>query len=94
LIDGFIVLCCLLAALFSGNLAVAGRLAFGLARRPSALKVMILAALAGGGALLAPVAIAHAGHYAERARLHDRSILEEILVAPICSGAANDGTHR
>jgi hypothetical protein len=81
------MLCCLLAALFSGNLAAAGRMAFGLARKPTAAKVLMFGALAGGAALLAPVAVAHAGHYAERAAAHERSILEEILAQPLCTGS-------
>ena len=88
------MLCCLLAAVFSGNLAVAGRIAAGLVRRPSAGKIIALAGVGLVGALLAPMAVAHVGHYAERAKLNDRSILEEILAAPICSGAVKHGTQE
>jgi hypothetical protein len=81
------MLWCLLAALFSGNLAAAGRMAFGLAQKQSAARVLMFGALAGEAVLLAPVAVAHAGHYAERAAVHERSILEEILAQPLCTGA-------
>jgi hypothetical protein len=81
------MLCCLLAALFSGNLAAAGRMAVGLAHKPTAAKVLVFSALVGGAALLAPVVVAHAGHYAERAAAHERSILEEILAQPLCTGS-------
>ena len=87
------MICCLLAALFSGNLAVAGRMALGLTKKPSLVRVLVVASLAGAAALLAPAAIAHAGHYAERAKLHERSILEEILAQPICTGGAERRTH-
>ena len=87
------MICCLLAALFSGNLAVAGRMALGLAQKPSLARILVVASLAGAAALLAPAAIAHAGHYVERAKLHERSILEEILAQPICTGGAERRTH-
>jgi len=89
-----LMLCCLLAAVFSGNLAVAGRIAAGLVKRPSAGKIMALAGVGLVGAVLAPMAAAHVGHYSERAQLNHRSVLEEILAAPICSGAVNHGTQR
>jgi hypothetical protein len=81
------MLCCLLAALFSGNVAAAGQMAVGLARKPTAAKFLVFGALAGGAALLAPVVVAHAGQYAERAAVHDRSVLEEFLAQPLCTGA-------
>ena len=88
------MLCCLLAAVFSGNIAVVGRIAVGFVKRPSAGKIAALAALGLLGAVLAPMAMAHVGHYAERAKEHDRSILEEILAAPICSGPVNHGIRN
>ncbi|HVY89723.1 MAG TPA: hypothetical protein VG942_12690 [Hyphomonadaceae bacterium] len=88
------MLCCLLAAVFSGNLAVAGRIAVGFVKQPSAMKIAMLGGAGLLGAVLAPMAAAHVGHYAERAKLNDRSILEEILAAPICSGAVNHGTKK
>ena len=88
------MLCCLLAAVFSGNLAVTGRIATVLVRRPSAGKTVALAGAGLVGAVLAPMAAAHVGHYAERAQLNHRSVLEEILAAPICSGAVNHGTQK
>ncbi len=77
------MLCCLLSALMAGNLAVAGRIAF--ARRG----VIALAALALAGAAAvatAPALAEHAGHYAARAAANDRSILEELMAEPLCSG--------
>jgi hypothetical protein len=83
------MLCCLFAALLTGNLAAAGRIAAGLVRRPTAGKAMVLAGLGVAGFALAPAAVAHVGHYAARAEAHQRSILEEILAQPLCSGAVS-----
>ena len=80
--------CCLLFALLSGNFAATGGLAFRLMRAPGVLRAMTLIGLAGAAAWLAPAAMAHAGHYAEKARLHERGVLEEILAQPLCTGAA------
>lgn len=80
------MICCLLAALFAGKFALAGRMAALFAGKRTAATGLALAALVAGAGLLAPVALAHAGHYAERAKAHDRSILTEILAAPLCSG--------
>lgn len=81
------MLCCLVTALLSGKLLVAARMAFGVAVKPSAAKLWMLGGLAGGAAFLAPFAAAHAGHFAERAALNHRSILEEILAQPLCTGS-------
>lgn len=78
--------CCLIVALATGKLALAGRLGMQLFARPSAMAAAGMAVLLGGTALLAPAALAHAGHYAERAQAHDRSLLEEILAQPLCRG--------
>jgi hypothetical protein len=88
------LLCCVLTALCSGALGVAGWGIADLRRRPSAVNVMALAGLGLIGALLASTAIAHANHYADRARLNERSVLAEILAAPICSGPAKHGARR
>lgn len=88
------MLCCLLAALLSGNIAVVGRIAVGFVRRPNATRFMLVGVFAAAGALLTPAAIAHVGHYAERASLNERSLLEEILAAPICSGSGQHGIER
>ena len=78
------MLCCLLSALTAGNLVVAGRIA--LLRRWS----IALLGLAITGAIAiatAPAVAEHARHYASRAAANDRSILEEIMAQPLCSGA-------
>ena len=77
------MLCCLLSALMAGNLAVAGRVAY--AHRGA----VALVALAIGGltaVATAPALAEHAGHYASRAAANDRSILEELMAQPLCSG--------
>ena len=84
------MLCCLLIALLSGNLAAAGRMGLKMLRAPSLARALTLLALTGGAAWLAPAAMAHAGHYAEKARLQERTLLEEILAQPLCTGAAPD----
>ncbi|MDP3738791.1 MAG: hypothetical protein Q8R02_15460 [Hyphomonadaceae bacterium] len=80
------MLCCVLTALFAGKFALVGRMAVSFAARRTVSAALMLSALLAGLGLLAPVALAHAGHYAERAKAHDRSILSEILAAPLCSG--------
>jgi high-affinity Fe2+/Pb2+ permease len=78
------MLCCLTGAVIAGNAAVAGGFAFG-ARRRYLLAGGILG-LAVAGLASAPVLVEHAGHYADRADANGRSVLAEILVAPLCSG--------
>jgi len=77
------MLCCLLGALVTGNLAVAARLAVSRRGRVAllALGVACIAGAAGAYAL-----VEHGGHYAARAAANDRSILEEIMAQPLCSG--------
>lgn len=82
------MLCCLLIALLSGNLAAAGRTAFKMLRQPSLVRALALAGFVSAAAWLTPAAMAHAGHYAEKARTHERSVLEEILAQPLCTAAA------
>lgn len=77
------MLCCLLSALMAGNLAVAGRIAF---VRNSALALLGLAITGGVAIATAPAVAEHAGHYATRAAANDRSILEELMAQPLCSG--------
>ncbi len=47
-------------------------------------------AIAAGGAATALAILLphHLDHYRERARSHDRSVVAEILAAPLCTGAA------
>jgi hypothetical protein len=80
------MLCCLAAALFAGNFALAGRVFASFVTKRTAAAGLALAFLAGGAAILAPVAAAHADHYGARAEAHGRSILAEILAPPLCSG--------
>ncbi len=80
------MLCCLFAALSAGNLAVVARTAGRLAAERTGATVIALAAGLAGLAALSPFAIEHAGHYADRAAAHERSILAEILAQPLCSG--------
>lgn len=82
------MLCCLLTALMAGNLAVAGRLALSLARRPGVIAMVAFLAVGGTSIAIAPAVAEHAGHYAARAKDHHRSVLEEILAQPLCSGEA------
>ena len=84
------MLCCLLIALLSGNIAAAGRLGLTMLRAPNLARALALLALTSGAAWLTPAAMAHAGHYAEKARAQERSVLEEILAQPLCTGAIQD----
>ena len=80
------MLCCLLAALSAGNLAAVARIAVRLAGERTGAMAVALAAGLGGLAALSPFVIEHAGHYAQRAADHERSILAEILAQPLCTG--------
>lgn len=80
------MICCLLSALFAGNLVAAGPMASAMMRRPRAILGVLLAVLLVGVAAVAPAAAEHAAHYAARAEANHRSIIAEILAAPLCSG--------
>jgi hypothetical protein len=80
------MLCCLLSALLAGNLAVAGRLGRLLARRPGVVAAMALAGVTAASIAIAPAVAEHGGHYTARAEANHRSVLEEILAQPLCSG--------
>ena len=80
------MLCCLLSALLAGNLAVAGRLGFSLTRRLSVVAAVALAIVAAASIAIAPAVAEHGDHYAARAEANHRSVLEEILAQPLCSG--------
>lgn len=82
------MLCCLLSALMAGNLAVAVRAGGSLLRRPGVAAATALAFAAIAGIAVAPAVAEHAGHYAARAEINHRSVLEEILAQPLCSGEA------
>ena len=80
--------CCLLSALMAGNAAIAGRAGASLLRRPGAAAVIVLLLAAAGGIAVAPAVAEHAVHYAARAAASHRSVLEEILAQPLCTGEA------
>jgi hypothetical protein len=85
------MLCCLLSALMAGNVAVAGRAGLSLLRRPgllAAIGLLIAGAASIAVAPAAPAVAEHGHHYAARAATHHRSVLEEILAQPLCSGEA------
>ena len=47
-----------------------------------------MAAIAGGAATALAILIPHhIEHYRERSRAHDRTVLAEIVAAPLCTGA-------
>jgi hypothetical protein len=82
------MLCCLFSALMAGNVALAGQAGVSLFRRPGAVAAAALLLAAAGGIAVAPAVAEHAAHYAAQAEANDRSVLEEILAQPLCSGEA------
>lgn len=80
------MLCCLLTALMAGNLAVAGRLGLRLLRRPGFLAALMLGGVTAASIAIAPAIAEHGAHYAARAEANHRSVIEEILAQPLCSG--------
>jgi F0F1-type ATP synthase membrane subunit c/vacuolar-type H+-ATPase subunit K len=78
------MLCCLTGALMVGNIAAAGRMAF---VRNSAVALLGSVVASGIALATAPAVAEHAGHYAARAAANDRSILEELMAQPLCSGS-------
>ena len=75
------MLCCALGflALLSGTSARGLR---------SLLGVWPVAMIAGGAATALAILIPHhLEHYRERAHTHDRTVLTEIVAAPLCTGA-------
>jgi hypothetical protein len=80
------MLCCLLSALMAGNLAVAGRAGLSLLRRQGPLAAIGLLIVAGSSIAIAPALADHGQHYAARALANQRSVFEEILAQPLCSG--------
>ena len=81
------MLCCLLSALMAGNLAVAGRLGVNLMKRPGVAVALALAGVTATSIAIAPALAEHGEHYAARAGANHRSVLEEILAQPLCSGS-------
>ncbi len=92
------MMCCLLTLALAGNAAAAGGAGWGILRRPGlavGLGAGAVLLIAGASAIaLAPAVTEHAGHYAARAEANQRSVLEEMLAQPLCSGRAalNDET--
>lgn len=82
------MLCCLFTALMAGNLAAAGRVGWSFVRRPAAAAALALVSMGAVSLAIAPAVAEHADHYAARAKLHHRSVLEEILAQPLCSSEA------
>lgn len=82
------MLCCLLSALMAGNLAAAGRAGWSFVRRPGPVAALTLLIVGAASLAIAPAVAEHGGHYAARAKQHHRSVLEEILAQPLCSGEA------
>lgn len=82
------MLCCLASALMAGNLVAAGKISSVLIRRRSVAAAMALAGLGVVGIAVAPAMAEHARHYAARAEANHRSVVAEILAAPLCSGEA------
>lgn len=79
------MLCCLLTVAMAGNAAVAG---WRLMRRPGLVAGAVLLIAGVAGIAIAPAVAEHAGHYAARAEANHRSVLEELLAQPLCSGEA------
>jgi hypothetical protein len=78
----------MLSALLAGNLAVAGRTGLSLMRRPGPLAAIGLLIAGAVSIAIAPAVAEHGRHYAARAAENHRSVLEEILAQPLCSGEA------
>ena len=77
------MLCCLTGLAVAGNLAVAGRV---VAPRRGAIAAVMLVVAGAVAFATGPALADHAGHYAARAAANDRSILEELMAQPLCSG--------
>lgn len=82
------MMCCLLTVAMAGNAAAAGGAGWRLMRRPGLVAGAALLIAAAGGIAVAPAVAEHAGHYAARAEANHRSVLEELLAQPLCSGEA------
>jgi hypothetical protein len=84
------MICCVVTMVAAGNAAAMGGAGWRLMRHPgraaalAASAVLLIATV--GGIAVAPAVAEHAGHYAARAESHHRSVLEEILAQPLCSG--------
>lgn len=82
------MLCCLLSAVMAGNVAVAGRAGVSLMRKPGFVAGAVLLIAGVAGMAVAPAVAEHTAHYAARAEANHRSVLEELLAQPLCSGEA------
>ena len=86
------MICCLLTVAAAGNAAAAGGAGWRLMRAPGKAAAFaagaVLLIAGAGGIAVAPALAQHAGHYAARAEANHRSVVEEILAQPLCSGEA------
>ena len=57
-----------------------------MAKRPGVMAALMLAGLTATSIAIAPAVAEHGAHYAARAGASHRSVLEEILAQPLCSG--------
>jgi len=84
------MICCLVTMTAAGNAVAAGGAGWRLMRQPGRMTVLaamaVLSIAAASGIAVAPAVAEHAGHYAARAEIHHRSVLEEMLTQPLCSG--------
>ena len=84
------MICCVVTMVAAGNAAAAGGAGWRLMRHPGRVTALVAGAVlliaTVGGIAVAPAVAEHAGHYAARAESHHRSVLEEILAQPLCSG--------
>lgn len=72
----------------AGNVALAGRAGINLMRKPGIVAGAVLLIAAIAGIAVAPAVAEHVDHYTARAETNHRSVLEELLAQPLCSGEA------
>jgi hypothetical protein len=77
------MLCCLTGLAIAGKAAMAS----GPALAASRWRLPALACLAAAGLAIMTLVSEHAGHYADRARANDRSVIAELFAQPLCSGS-------
>jgi hypothetical protein len=79
------VICCTLGAVAAATVAARRH------RRPSLLRLAPAFALPVLSLALTGLAAWHLDHYAARAAANQRTLIAEILAAPLCVGAADQG---
>lgn len=82
------MLCCLVSVAVAGNVAAAGGAGVSLMRKRGAVAGAVLLIAMAAGIAVVPAVAEHGGHYAARAEANHRSVIEEILAQPLCSGEA------